>query len=232
MGTASRVATLAWDDDRGRVTLNDRTPFQHALAGGDLIDAIACGAVELNAEDRVVEAAATAGIPADATDAVASVVADVRKRFRPRRAQDVISTLASKRRQDRAIDDLVDSGVLTPRPRRWWILDLPPAHHLADPDDVAAQRAHLGQVLRGQVPPAGLDERTTAAVALLAATSLVDRFIGKVSRGEREAVRERAHALVEDPAVGAAVKRAIQAAEMAMVAGAAAVGGGAAASSG
>ena len=229
MGTALRVATLAWDDARGRVTMNDHTPFQHALAGGDLVDAIACGAVGLDG-DRVVEGAATAGIPADATDAVGRVVADVRKRKRPRKARDVVSTLAGQKRQARAIDDLVAAGVLVPRPRRFWVVELAPSHHLTDPEDVAAQRAHLGEVLRGHVPATGLDDRTLAAVALLAPTSLVSCLIGRASRAERKAARERAHDLVEDPAVGIAVKQAIEAAEAAIAA--VVIGAGAAASSG
>lgn len=214
MGTAVRVATLVWNDDRGRVTVADTSPLQHALAGADLVDAIACGAVAIE-DDRVVEGPGTAGIPVDAADAVGRVVLDVRKRRRPRKAKDVITTLATSKRQQQVIDDLVAAGILAPRSRRWWVFDLSPTHHLTDPDDVAAQRAHLAVVLRGQAPPDGLDERTLAAVALVAPTSLIDRF---VDRKERKAARERAHGLVEDPAVGEAVKKAIEAAEAAMVA--------------
>lgn len=214
MSTAVRVATLAWNDDKGRVTATDTGPLQHALAGADLVDAIACGAVAME-DDRVVEGPGTAGIPADATEAVGRVVMDVRKRRRPRKAKDLITTLATSKRQQEVVDELAAAGILAPRPRRWWIVDLAPTHHLTDPDDVEAQRAHLAAVLRGQAPPDGLDDRTLAAVALLAPTSLIDRF---VDRKERKAARERAHGLVEDPAVGEAVKQAIEAAEAAMVA--------------
>lgn len=208
------MATLAWDDDRGRVTVSDTGPLQHVLAGADLVDAIACGAVAIE-DGRVVEGPGTAGIPSDAADAVGRVVLDVRKRRRPRKAEDVITTLATSARQREVVDELVAAGALQPRPRRWWIFDLAPSLHLTDPDDVAAQRAHLGEVLRGHAPGDGLDERTLAAVALLAPTSLIDRFVG---RGERKAARVRAHQLVEDPTVSDAVKQAIEAAEAAMVA--------------
>ncbi|MFC5291112.1 GPP34 family phosphoprotein [Actinokineospora guangxiensis] len=196
MLVAHDLLLLLIDDESGKVSFGMSEPDK-ALAGAVLVDLAERDLVGV-ADGRL---AAKPG-PTPPEPVLAQALAVVRERD-GQKPKNVLGPLA-KGLRDHLADDLVEAGILRRDEKK--VLGLFPTTRLptADASRETTLRAHLAAVLAGTAEP---DGRTGALIALLHAMDVVTRVI---PADDKKAAKRRAKQIAVGDWAAAAVRKAVQ----------------------
>jgi golgi phosphoprotein 3 len=213
---AEDLLLLAWNADSGRPHGSLSAQLAPAIGGALLLDLALRDRLRMEVDVPRASARPTGD---DLLDDIAQELRDGPRRHKLKRWVSKVGTTA---RRDQVRDRLVAQGLLAPEQRK--VLGLFPVnrHRLTEPGAVERLAAEVRRVLAGGHPP---DARTTALVALVGATAVLDQL---VPRGERAAARDRAKELADSSPVAAAARAVIRDTEAAMAASFAGAAGAAA----
>ena len=210
---AEDLLLLAWNDDSGRPHGSLAVQLNPAIGGALLLDLALRDRLRLEVDQPRASARPTGD---DLLDEIARQIRDGPRR---RKLKGWVSKVGTTARRDQIRDRLVARGLLAPEERK--VLGVFPStrHRLTDPAEVERLASEVRRVLTGGRPSG---DRATVLVALVGATSVLDRL---VPRGERGAARERAKELAESFPVAAAARAVIRDTQAALVATFAGVAG-------
>lgn len=202
---AEDLLLLMLDEEKGRPTVT--TGFTPALAGALLVELSAMGLVESDADaERLAtgkgKIRAVGAPPADPVLALAWDAFD----DRPRAATTVLQTLSSKVKAP-LLERLVAKGRL--REERSKVLGLFPVTRFpeADPRHEQQLRSGITAVLQGPAPGPQVDPRSAMLVSLLSAA---DALRPLFPDADRKQLAARAAEVSEGEWAGAAVRRAVE----------------------
>lgn len=208
---AEDVLLMLLDDAGGWVSGDNRKP---ALAGAVLAELALTGAVEIEAEKGLWKRARV--VVEDPTAVSDPVLLEVLHDIdaKKRSAQDLVNRLG-KELPDQLCDRLVGRGVLRREESR--LLGLIPRTRwpLADTGGKKALRASLRRALVDGEDP---DERTATVIAVLAAADVLHKVVDRGPLSKRD-LKKRADEIAAGGWATEAVRKAIQAAQAAVMAG-------------
>ena len=210
---AEDLLLLAWNDKSGRPYGSLAIQLNPAVGGALLLDLALRDRLRLEVD---VPRASTQRTGDQLLDEIARQLRDGPRRRKLKRWVGKIGTTA---RRDQVRDRLVAQGLLVEQRRKTLGMFTVTRHRLTDPAEVDRLSGEVRRVLAGDRPP---DDRTTALVALVGATAILDRL---VPRGERGAARDRAKELAESSPVAAAARAVIRDTQAAMFASSAGTAG-------
>ncbi len=204
---AEDLLLLAWNDDSGRPHGSLAVQLNPAIGGALLLDLALRDRLRLEVDQP---RASTRPTGDELLDEIARQIRDGPRR---RKLKGWVRKVGTTARRDQVRDRLVARGLLAPEERKVLGLFTSTRHRLSDGSEVERLSAEVRRVLGGGRPP---DDRTTARVALVGATAVLDQL---VPRGERGAARDRSKELAETSPVAAAARAVIRDTQAAVVAG-------------
>lgn len=203
---------LAWDAEAGKPRSSTSMQLPTAIGGALLLDLALRDRLRIEVD---VPRASSRRTGDDLLDEVAAQLRDGPPR---RKLKSWVNKVGTSARRDQVRDRLLARGLLDPEERK--VLGIFPVtrHRLGDSDEVERVATEVRRVLTGGRPT---DDRTSALVALVGATAVLDRL---VPRTDRRAARKRAEELAESSPVAAAARAVIRETQAAVIVSVAAAG--------
>jgi golgi phosphoprotein 3 len=207
---AEELLLLGLRDEQGTVASSASVSLRYGVTGALFADLISLGRLGLDDRGRI----GVLDVSPTGDDLFDDVLAQVAERKKPRALKDWVLGLGQSQLKvlDRLERRLVDRGILREEEGR--ILWVFPTHRFPELDHMPELlvRERLRAVVLGGEQP---DARTSALLALVRATRLIDEVFAKE---ERNTAKARLEALARSEASGAAVSDAVKAFEAATMA--------------
>jgi Golgi phosphoprotein 3 len=205
------ILLLALDDDAGTIEIGSQ--YNHAMAGAILAELLLDGAlkIEEDGKKKLVRPGARAGTLADPI--LGEALGKVLESSKPKQAKDWVMKFAGlKHLKNRAARQLVARGVLAEETDQVLLLFRRTVFPERDGGPEAAVRARLERAVFSDADE--VDPRTTVILALLKASSMLNKVLGKRRVKER---KERIDAIINGDVAGKATREAIQAMQAAVM---------------
>lgn len=191
------------DEETGRV-LMDTTAIHNALAGAVLLELVNSGRVALEPDGKALAVVDTTPLPSEFLQESLSRLA---KPMKPQRAVETLRTHV----RDNVMAQLEGRGVLSVEKTRMLGIFPTTSYVIQDRKAISDLRDAVGDVALGHRAP---DERTGALISLLYAV----KALHKVFDGDRREMNARAEEISAGNWAGAAVKKAMEAVQGALMA--------------
>ena len=210
---ADDLLLLLLDDETGKPRI-DRTRLDYALAGAVLLELALDGRIDVVAGP--LRSAAVVVVDTRATED--EILDDGLRRIGERRRRaDRLVPVVGKGLRRRLLARAERSGLL--RREHGRVLGLIPVQRWPGADGTRKSQI-LRRVREVLVDGARPDARTSALIALLSSVRAAHVVVGPVSRAERAAVQHRANEIGQGAWAAEAVRRAVEAVQVAVAAGA------------
>jgi len=193
---------LFLDEETGRV-LMDTTSIHNALAGAVLLELVNSGRVAFDADGKRLAVVDPAPLP---SEFLQESLSRLTKPMKPQQAVEKLRTHV----RDNVMAQLEGRGVLSVEKTRMLGIFPTTSYVIQDPQAVSDLRDAVGNVVLGHREP---DERTGALISLLYAVKAVH----KVFDGDKREMNARAKEIAAGDWAGTAVKKALEAVQVAVV---------------
>jgi hypothetical protein len=193
---------LFLDEETGRV-LMDTTSIHNALAGAVLLELVNSGRVAFDADGKRLAVVDPAPLP---NEFLQESLSRLTKPMKPQQAVEKLRTHV----RDNVMAQLEGRGVLSVEKTRMLGIFPTTSYVIQDVRAVSDLRDAVGNVVLGHREP---DERTGALISLLYAVKAVH----KVFDGEKREMNARAKEIAAGDWAGTAVKKALEAVQVAVV---------------